>query len=132
MLADASSTTAVGSQSCCATSTATSATRYVAVSVAKSARFPRSVSWAVSCSIWPRTSVSCAWTSRTSEILIALAAMAWSADSLARRFRIRAARSTIWPVTSTASVFSVMTFVVRPFRPRSAASASSQRSTGMR
>ena len=39
MLADASSTTAVGSQSCCATSTATSATRNVAVSVAKSARF---------------------------------------------------------------------------------------------
>ena len=39
--------------------------------------------------------------------------------SLACRFLIRAWRSMTWPVTSTASVCSVTTLVVRPLRPRS-------------
>ena len=46
MLAEASSTTTLGSQPFWAMSTATIWTRYVAVSVAKSARLPRSTSWA--------------------------------------------------------------------------------------
>ena len=131
-LADASSTATLGSQPFWATSTATTGTRKLAVSVAYAERPSRSLSPAVNCSIWPRTLVSWFCTSRTSEILVAVVAISWSDASLARRFLMRASRSTTWPVTSTASVRSATTLVPAPEMPRSTSRASSQRSTGMR
>ena len=62
-------------------------------------------------------------------ILPAPLAISWSEASLARRFRIRASRSTIWPPTSVACVCSATTFVARPRREPM---ASSQRVAGMR
>ena len=65
-------------------------------------------------------------------ILVAFAAIPWSAVSLARRFAMVASRSTTWPVTSTASVCSVTTLVVSPPSPWSRSSADSHLSAGMR
>ena len=82
-----------------------------------------------SCSIWPRTSVSCASTSSRSLTLPVPWAMPWSDASLARRLRSRASRSTIWPPTSVACVCSATTLVASP---RRSPIASSQRAAGMR
>ena len=60
-------------------------------------------------SISPRVSVSCFWTSRTSLIFVAFAMIAWRAASVARRFAIRAPRSTTWPVTSSVLICSLAT-----------------------
>ena len=54
----------------------------------------RLVFCATSSSIWPRVSVSCFWTARTSSIFAARAMIAWRAASVARRLAIRAPRST--------------------------------------
>ena len=131
-LADAWSTAVPGSHSLWATCTATTGTANRAVRVAKAARSLRSLSWAVSCSIWPRTAVSWAWISRTSLIFVARAAMPWKAVSLDWRFRIRASRSTTCEVTSAAWVCSETILVVSPPRVRRSARASSHRSAGMR
>ena len=84
---------------------------------------------ATSRSISPRVSVSCAWTSRTSLIFVALAMIAWRAASVVRRLAIRAVRSTTWPLTSSVLICSVTTVDARP---RRASSVASQAALGMR
>src|SRR5690349_20247588 len=81
----------------------------VTVRLPKEACFSRLPFSATSCSISPRVVVSSVWTSRTSLIFVALAMIAWRADSVARRFEIRAARSTTWPVTSSVLISSALT-----------------------
>ena len=76
MLADASSTTVVGSQACCATSTATSGTLNVDGQRGEAGSVVEILELGGQRLDLAAVSVSCAWTSRTSLILVAFAAIA--------------------------------------------------------